>query len=199
MKQEDDFNDPLNEEIKNEWEDIVQSDSDRLRNMENQVLSRINTRNNLNPLLWIGKLTGKLSVWYHQFTAAQRYAIVGSVVTATLIGVLFGRFILPARTPNQTVTVFRLRAASADKVELAGEFSGFKPIEMSDKDGDGVWTVKLKLNEGKYEYYYLLNGSDKPDSYPRADEVVRDWDNSKNGIIYIGEGNQDNTDNKTSA
>jgi len=82
---------------------------------------------------------------------------------------------------------------------LAGEFSGFKPIEMSDKDGDGVWTVKLKLKEGKYEYYYLLNGNDKPDSYPRADEVVRDWDNSKNGIIYIRENDKEGSGNQTSA
>lgn len=180
----DDLN--LQEEVSREWEEIVASESDRLENMEKQVTDRLGSREN-SFLGWLDRVKRSFGRFLGNLTSLQRYGVAGGAVAAVLLGLLLGWFLSPSVDSGGRTVVFKVPASKAQSVELAGDFSGFKPIEMKDENGDGTWKLRMKLGEGKYEYYYLVNGKKKSETYPMADLVVRGWDNSKNGIRYIGE------------
>ncbi len=55
---------------------------------------------------------------------------------------------------------FQLEAPDASQVFLAGEFNEWSPTATPmEKDEAGVWHVKLKLEPGKYEYRFVVDGT----------------------------------------
>jgi 1,4-alpha-glucan branching enzyme len=56
---------------------------------------------------------------------------------------------------------------------------------MHDADGDGVWELRLKLNEsGEYQYQFLINGKRwVPD--PNAPLQVEDGFGGTNSVLDI--------------
>ena len=82
--------------------------------------------------------------------------------------------------------MFALAAPGAHKVELVGDFSAWKPIPLVDPDGDGVWTLVLKLPPGRYEYAFLVDGRWLGQD-PNADEYVRTM-GDYTSVRYIGNG-----------
>lgn len=188
--------DELKKEIKEGWEETIQSDSELLEGMEKEVMEEIGSRGGFNPASWLTKARRSIARLVENLSPRQRYAVGGGAVAAVLLGLLLGWIISPSPgNGNGGGVIFKVSASNARSVNLAGDFSGFEPIEMEDEDGDGVWTVRLDLKKGKYEYYYLING-EKAGKYPLADEVVRDWDDSKNGIRFIEEERSDDSDKR---
>jgi len=61
-----------------------------------------------------------------------------------------------------------------------------------------AWDTLEKYDmDRKFSTWLFTIGSNISNSYPGADEVVMDWDNTKNGIIYIGNnGNDEDNDEK---
>jgi len=55
---------------------------------------------------------------------------------------------------------FSVRAKEDSKVFLAGSFNNWDPTAkaMSDKAGDGVFTVTLNLPAGQHEYKFVIDG-----------------------------------------
>ncbi|HPG31274.1 MAG TPA: glycogen-binding domain-containing protein, partial [bacterium] len=54
--------------------------------------------------------------------------------------------------------VFRFNDASASKISVAGTFNEWnKNANFLSKNSEGIWELKLKLNEGSYEYKYVIN------------------------------------------
>jgi 1,4-alpha-glucan branching enzyme len=51
--------------------------------------------------------------------------------------------------------------AGTQAVYLAGEFNGWRPDLdlMSDKDGDGIWTITYDLKPGTYQYKFVADGT----------------------------------------
>lgn len=73
-----------------------------------------------------------------------------------------------ARLENDKYEVlFRYQAAPKVKtVYLAGDFNAWQPMEhpMEGPDGSGLFTTRLELDEGVYEYKFVIEGEDwKPD------------------------------------
>jgi len=70
-------------------------------------------------------------------------------------------------------------------VHLAGEFNGWSMTEtpMGDGDGDGVWTVAVPLEDGRWEYKFVVNGS-RWVTDPHAHDT--NPDNYDNGVVWIG-------------
>ncbi len=69
----------------------------------------------------------------------------------------------PAPAPPSGGTLFSFRApAGARSVTVAGEFNGWNSNAnpLTDPDGDGVWTATIQLRPGKYQYKFVVNGSD---------------------------------------
>lgn len=68
----------------------------------------------------------------------------------------------PAAEPTMTtfsVDMNQVAEVNAEGVRIAGQFSNWGDVEMSDDDGDGVWTITLELDKGPYEYKFK-NGPD---------------------------------------
>lgn len=68
------------------------------------------------------------------------------------------------RTPSNTPLipmVLDLYAPSAKKVELVGTFSNWMPkaFRLKGPDAVGYWAIAVKLPPGRYEYAFLINGS----------------------------------------
>jgi len=55
---------------------------------------------------------------------------------------------------------------------------------LEDTEGDGIWTGTLKLEPGRYEYMFVLDGEKWfPD--PNALRYVKDGFGNKNAILEI--------------
>ena len=67
------------------------------------------------------------------------------------------------RAPSNTLIpmVLDLYAPSAKKVELVGTFSHWMPktFRLKGPDAVGYWAIAVKLPPGRYEYAFLINGS----------------------------------------
>ena len=65
-----------------------------------------------------------------------------------------------ARRSTGTKTTFKLRAAEARNVRLAGSFTRWEAQAVPLKRGrDGVWTAQVTLPPGRHEYRFLVDGS----------------------------------------
>ena len=55
---------------------------------------------------------------------------------------------------------FVFSAPGAKKVFLTGTFNNWNPNSTAmKKEKDGTWKTKLKLNSGRYEYKYIVDGN----------------------------------------
>jgi hypothetical protein len=74
----------------------------------------------------------------------------------------------------------------AHTVAIAGDFNGWNPQAniLEDLEGDGIWTGTLKLEPGRYEYMFVLDGEKWfPD--PNALRYVKDGFGNRNAILEI--------------
>lgn len=76
---------------------------------------------------------------------------------------------VPAVRPG--FTRFALRARDASRVELMGDWNGWKPV-ATDQAANGVWYVDLRLAPGEYRYAFRVNGTEwrVPEGAPAVDD-----------------------------
>ena len=74
--------------------------------------------------------------------------------------------------PNVTPegVVFNYKADGKDrKIYLAGNFNNWNPEDpnylMKDADGDGIWSITVKLAPGTYQYKYVIESKWTQDPY----------------------------------
>ncbi|MBR4026040.1 MAG: hypothetical protein IKJ01_00595, partial [Lachnospiraceae bacterium] len=77
---------------------------------------------------------------------------------------------------------------NASKVQVVGDFTDAKDwdiYEMSDEDGDNVFSYTMTLGGGKYPYKFIttINGEDKWITDPKNDKITSD--NDKNSYFII--------------
>jgi len=80
----------------------------------------------------------------------------------------------------------KINDSKAHTVAIAGDFNGWSPQAnlLEDPEGDGIWTGTLKLEPGRYEYMFVLDGEKWfPD--PNALRYVKDGFGNKNAILEI--------------
>lgn len=75
-------------------------------------------------------------------------------------------------------------APGADSVGVAGDFNGWQAADyrLRDSDGDGVWTITIELERGRYEYMFVVDGEHwktdplararRPDGFGRENAVL---------------------------
>ena len=56
------------------------------------------------------------------------------------------------------MTSFEWSGEAAEKVQLAGSFTQWKPVEM-EKTSDEKWALKLDLPPGEYEFKFVVQGN----------------------------------------
>ena len=80
---------------------------------------------------------------------------------------------------------FRLEAPEARSVALAGDFNGWTPdIELTDPDGDGIWSGRVTLPAGVHKYMFVVDG-DQWITDPLAERYTEDGYGNRNAVIAI--------------
>ncbi|MDV6031432.1 MAG: glycoside hydrolase family 13 [Phycisphaera sp. RhM] len=65
----------------------------------------------------------------------------------------------PSKADTEQATEFECHAPEAEKVFLAGSFNEWNPeVTPMDKTDNGKWTAKLKLEPGRYEFKFVVDG-----------------------------------------
>ena len=60
---------------------------------------------------------------------------------------------------------FRFKAPKAKKVEVVGDFNGWKAGTLPmQRQGSGLWEIMLPLPAGRYQYHYLVDNEVMLDS-----------------------------------
>jgi|GEM_PF-1095741 len=119
------------------------------------------------------------------------FRLAGTAAAAALI--VFFAFTFIFNTPNapsvcsaEVQFSLKISDSKAHSVAIAGDFNGWSPQSnlLEDPEGDGIWTGTLKLEPGRYEYMFVLDGEKWfPD--PNALRYVKDGFGNKNAILEI--------------
>lgn len=94
------------------------------------------------------------------------------------------------RPPETVVTPrgvrFAMPAPKAGSVAVAGSFNGWDAGAhvLAGPDEHGVWTVTLPLPPGRYEYLFVINGTEWA-ADPSA-PAVDDGFGGRNSVIVVG-------------
>ena len=98
------------------------------------------------------------------------YAVVAGAFMLFMVFLPYGRR-LPDTDPRVFVQ-FRLDAADATDVRLAGSFTNWQPQYELHEVSPGLWTITLPLSAGVHDYVFVVNGQRWiPDPYaPQIDD-----------------------------
>lgn len=121
-------------------------------------------------------------------------AVVFSVVTAALVsgcgpGVpAWERGVDERSGPEVTDegVLFTLYAPENNRVHLVGDFNNWSTTAdpLYDRDNDGVWTIQIPLDPGRYEYKFYIDGEKWiPD--PGTEDRVDDGFGGLNSVITV--------------
>ena len=144
---------------------------------------------------WIDHLKKQISIpslsFPRKWESVFSFRLAGVAATAVLIVFLAFTFIFntPDTYPICSAEVqfsLKINDNKAHTVAIAGDFNGWNPQAniLEDTDGDGIWTGTLKLEPGRYEYMFVLDGEKWfPD--PNALRYVKDGFGNKNAILEI--------------
>jgi len=134
---------------------------------------------------WMGRFKRQISF------PRLSFRLVGAVAAAALVVFFAFTFIFntPDTSPICSAEVqfsLRISDSKAHTVAIAGDFNGWDPQAniLKDPEGDGIWTGTLKLEPGRYEYMFVMDGEKWfPD--PNAFRYVKDGFGNKNAILEI--------------
>jgi len=134
---------------------------------------------------WMGRLKKQVSI------PRLSFRLAGAAAAAALIVFFSFTFIFNAPdTPSicsaEVQFSLRISDTKAHTVAIAGDFNDWSPQAntLKDPEGDGIWTGTLKLEPGRYEYMFVLDGEKwLPD--PNALRYVKDGFGNKNAILEI--------------
>lgn len=172
------------------------SASGRLNGLEQRIVAELGDR--APRLGWVEAL--------RQLVAPTRAARLGqvAVVAATaaaflIVGAIVGKD-LPLvgghpkaesretmlRSAAENELLFVLPALNAENVSVVGSFNDWEPSPLSDEDGDGIWTARVSVPPGRYEYAFVIDGRWWGQD-PLADEYVRSF-GEYSSVRYVGGG-----------
>lgn len=175
-----DLEDRIREVLARDMEEACES----LSGLEQRVVRAIAERA-ANPSPWQRLKERWLAVF-----SVPRWAIAGAASLALVVGLAMGWLLAPGPLPlssyAQAGTLFAIADPQAKSVAVVGDFSAWQPVPLSDPDGDGIWTVVLKLPPGRYEYAFVVDGNWIGQD-PQADEYVRSFGEYAS-VRYVGTG-----------
>lgn len=89
-------------------------------------------------------------------------------------------------TAHQIEVIFTISGINANQIAVAGDFNGWNTSanQLEDPDGDGIWTGKMYLKPGRYEYMLVVDDG-KWVTDPNAKVYADDGFGSKNAVLFI--------------
>ncbi|MFZ2331393.1 MAG: zf-HC2 domain-containing protein [Atribacterota bacterium] len=151
-----------------------------------QVMQKITEEIPASTENWWGKVL-------HLFTlprvSLKWVAALGTTLTVLFLGYSIYFSPVTQYCPNNLSEITFSMRADADQVKsiaVVGDFNDWDPTRnlLTDENNDGIWTVTLKLEPGRYEYMFILDGQKWiPD--PSAYRFVSDGFGNKNAVLEI--------------
>lgn len=90
-----------------------------------------------------------------------------------------------SRTVATVYVQFVMEAPAARSVAVAGDFNDWEAgHELSDPDGDGVWTGRVAVQPGIHEYMFVIDG-DEWVTPPGAEGYRDDGFGSRNAVVTV--------------
>ncbi|MGD2068985.1 MAG: glycogen-binding domain-containing protein [Gemmatimonadota bacterium] len=91
----------------------------------------------------------------------------------------------PSAASAAVYVEFALEAPSATSVSVAGDFTSWgSGVALEDVDGDGVWTGRVRVEPGVYQYMFLVDG-DRWATDPAANRYVDDGFGNRNAVLVV--------------
>lgn len=187
--------DPLENLLQGTLREEASAAAGRLAGLEQRVMDDLGDR--VPRLGWLDGLK--------QVVAPTRGGRFGQVVVIAataaaflMLGALVGRdlplFGGPKAESRETMLrstaenelLFVLPALNAESVTVVGSFNDWEPTALSDEDGDGIWTARVSVPPGRYEYAFVIDGRWWGQD-PLADEYVRSF-GEYSSVRYVGGG-----------
>ena len=127
-------------------------------------------------------------------TPRYRYSLVSILTVAVFCFFAFTFLFHPSVLPGQRETLaqvevtFTISGIEAKSIAVAGDFNGWNTStnRLEDLEGDGIWTGKMYLKPGRYEYMLVIDNS-KWVTDPNANVYADDGFGSKNAVLYIND------------
>jgi len=79
---------------------------------------------------------------------------------------------------------FVIYKPEAEKVEISGEFTNWKPLKLKEVSRTGYWEAEIKLKPGEYKYFYLINDK-KVVADPTSIYTEEDGFGNRNSILKV--------------
>jgi len=172
------------------------------QNLTQKIMAKISQEEIQIQSSWIEQLKKRISIpslsFPHLLLSFPRkwesifsFRLIGAAATAALVLFFAFTFIFntPVTSPICSAEVqfsLRINDNKAHTVAIAGDFNNWDPRmnTLEDPEGDGIWTATLKLEPGRYEYMFVMDGEKwLPD--PNALRYVKDGFGNKNAILEI--------------
>jgi len=140
---------------------------------------------------WMDRLKQQVSIPQFSFRIAGVAAIT-AVFVFLAFTFLFNFSELPGQPGEkvaatyQVEVTFTISGIKANQIAVAGDFNGWNTSanQLEDPDGDGIWTGKMKLEPGRYEYMLVVDDG-KWVTDPNAKVYANDGFGSKNAVLFI--------------
>jgi len=155
------------------------------QNLTQNIMAKISQEDVQIQSSWIDQFKRRISF------PRLSFRLVGAAAAAALV--MFFAFTFIFNTPDTSLICsaevqFSLRISDnkTHTVAIAGDFNGWDPQAntLEDPEEDGIWTGTLKLEPGRYEYMFVMDGEKWfPD--PNALRYVKDGFGNKNAILEI--------------
>ncbi|MFQ5796828.1 MAG: zf-HC2 domain-containing protein [Candidatus Bipolaricaulia bacterium] len=116
-------------------------------------------------------------------------AIAGIALVFFGLGLFLGQQLLSDRSVEDQVAtskeiLFAYHTPQAEAVYLVGSFNGWQvEVTPMERGREGIWTVTVALEPGRYEYMFIVDGEWVTD--PNAPRTADSGFGVKNGIINV--------------
>ena len=150
-----------------------------------KIMAKISQKEIQVQTSWTDRLKKQISIPQFSFRLVS-----GAIAVAVVV---FFAFTFIFNTPDTSLICsaevqfsLKISDGKTHTVAIAGDFNGWNPQAniLEDPKGDGIWTGILKLEPGRYEYMFVLDG-EKWFTDPNALRYVKDGFGNKNAILEI--------------
>ena len=140
---------------------------------------------------WLDHLKKQVTIPQFSFRVAGAAAIT-AVLIFLAFTFLFNFSGLPGQPGQKEAAVqqvevtFTISGIKANQIAVAGDFNSWNTSanQLVDPDGDGIWTGKMQLKPGRYEYMLVVDDG-KWVTDPNAKVYADDGFGSKNAVLFI--------------
>ena len=80
--------------------------------------------------------------------------------------------------------IYRPLTGSEHKVYIAGDFNDWNPKELKLIEENGIYKISLKLEKGRYEYKFIVDGNWIIDE--SAEVLAQDKFGNRNSVVFVG-------------